>query len=39
MACLESGISDLQIAKDIRDFNKTNIKPTEEIPETSNISI
>ena len=35
MACLESGISDLQIAKDIRDFNKTNIKPTEEIPETS----
>lgn len=35
MACLESDISDLQIAKDIRDFNKTNIKPTEEIPETS----
>lgn len=35
MARLESGISDLQIAKDIRDFNKTNIKPTEEIPETS----
>ena len=35
MACLESVISDLQIAKDIRDFNKTNIKPTEEIPETS----
>lgn len=35
MACLEFDISDLQIAKDIRDFNKTNIKPTEEIPETS----
>lgn len=33
MACLESDISDLQIAKDIRDLNKTNLKPTEEIPQ------
>ena len=35
MACLESDISDLQIAKDIRDLNKTNLKPTEEIPQDS----